>query len=225
MRILNFLKGDFRFHLKYGFVFLYVLFSILYLLLISVLPESFKTIGTVLIIFTDPATLGMFFMGAIILLEKSQNVIASLAVSSLSIPSYIFSKIITLGSISVAVAIVLSYGSGIESGAHLIIGTLLASLFFSLLGFLVAAKVNSLNQFFIAIVPIQLICVVPPILYLLGIEKGVFSMFTTTISLSLMLGSNENSFLSILMMVISIILLFLLVQRAVRKMWDRIGGD
>ena len=72
MKILNLLKANFRFHFKYGFVFLYVLFSILYLLLISILPESFKAIGTSIIVFTDPATLGIFFMGAIILLEKTK---------------------------------------------------------------------------------------------------------------------------------------------------------
>ncbi|MEA4823599.1 MAG: hypothetical protein VB111_05720 [Clostridiaceae bacterium] len=70
MRLVHLTAGDIRFQWKYGFYILYAIFTAFYLLVLAAVPNSIRrTVATVLI-FTDPAAMGLFFMGAIILLEK-----------------------------------------------------------------------------------------------------------------------------------------------------------
>ena len=81
MRLKGLLLGDIKFQIKYGIYFLYVAITVIYLVILSFVPSSVKKVTASIIIFTDPAVLGLFFMGAIVLLEKSQRVLPSLAIS------------------------------------------------------------------------------------------------------------------------------------------------
>ena len=60
-----------------------------------------------LIIFTDPAALGFFFLGALMMLEKSEGVRAALAATPVSGLDYLTGKMVTLVGLSLASCIVL----------------------------------------------------------------------------------------------------------------------
>ena len=122
MRLKNLIIGDIKFQIKYGFYFIYMILTILYVCLISVLPVCWREKGSIIMIFTDPAAMGMFFMGAIILLEKSQRVLDSLVVSPVKAWEYIASKIISLGMISTLVAIIIALTAGISNLFLVIVG-------------------------------------------------------------------------------------------------------
>ena len=92
MRIIHLIKGDIVFQIKYGFYFLYVVFTVLYAFVLVILPETWQETVASLMIYSDPAAMGLFFMGAIVLFEKSQRVLNSLAVSPIHISEYILSK-------------------------------------------------------------------------------------------------------------------------------------
>ena len=65
MRICNLILWDIRFQIKYGFYFLYTVLTVLYLAVILSLPTAWRqTVATVLI-FSDPAAMGLFFKVAI----------------------------------------------------------------------------------------------------------------------------------------------------------------
>jgi fluoroquinolone transport system permease protein len=59
------------------------------------------------IIFTDPAALGFFFLGALMLLEKAESVRTALAVTPLSAAEYLLAKTITLTAVSLVACAVL----------------------------------------------------------------------------------------------------------------------
>ena len=115
MRLKNLIIGDVKFQIKYGFYFIYLILTILYVCLIFALPENIKEKAATVMIFTDPAAMGMFFMGAIILLEKSQRVLNSLVVSPIKVWEYIASKCISLGFISTIVAVAIALFAVITS--------------------------------------------------------------------------------------------------------------
>ncbi|HBF6649319.1 TPA: ABC transporter permease, partial [Clostridioides difficile] len=100
MRLKNLILGDIKFQFKYGFYFLYLFLSIIYICIINVFPTFMREKIAIIMIYSDPAAMGLFFMGAIVLLEKSQRVLNSLAVSPVKVSEYILSKVISLGVIS-----------------------------------------------------------------------------------------------------------------------------
>ena len=108
MRKANVIKGDMIFQWKYGFYMLYFIIIVIYLVLFSFLNGSVKNTIVSICIYSDPAAMGMFFMGALILLEKSQRIIPSIAVSSVTSREYILGKILSIGIISEIVCIILT---------------------------------------------------------------------------------------------------------------------
>jgi fluoroquinolone transport system permease protein len=73
MRIKALVLGDMRFQYKYGFYFLYLFFILLYAGALFALPASWRRLTAVLMVFTDPAAIGLYFMGAIVLLKKANG--------------------------------------------------------------------------------------------------------------------------------------------------------
>ena len=100
MKFKSLILGDIRQQYKYGFYALYTLFTLVYITVLRILPMPWKELCTTTLIFSDPVLIGLMFMGAIILFEKSEKVMQALAVSPISIHAYILSKVISIGLIS-----------------------------------------------------------------------------------------------------------------------------
>ena len=91
MKLKGLILGDIRQQYKYGFYALYTLFTLVYITVLRILPMPWKELCTTTLIFSDPVLIGLMFMGAIILFEKSEKVMQALAVSPISIHAYILS--------------------------------------------------------------------------------------------------------------------------------------
>lgn len=91
MKFKSLILGDIRQQYKYGFYALYTLFTLVYITVLRILPMPWKELCTTTLIFSDPVLIGLMFMGAIILFEKSEKVMQALAVSPISIHAYILS--------------------------------------------------------------------------------------------------------------------------------------
>jgi fluoroquinolone transport system permease protein len=192
-RFRNLLGWDLRFQARYGFYLLYGFLTTFYTMVLFALPSSWKEKTAAILIFSDPAAMGLFFMGAIVLLEKSQKVTSYFAITPLKASEYVWSKVFSLSAISLVVATTLAIiagcrtlmpaagGEGTTSAmasasdmSHmallpLLAGTFLASVIFTLCGIIVATKISSLNQFILATVPIEIIGFVPAGLHLFGV--------------------------------------------------------
>ena len=108
MRLKKLFLLDMRFQAKYGFYFLYVVLTVIYIAVLFALPENWKEKTAAILIFSDPASMGLFFMGAIVLLEKSQHTTCALAVSPVYATEYVIAKVSSLSAISLVVAAILA---------------------------------------------------------------------------------------------------------------------
>ena len=171
LRLLSVVKGDIRFQWKYGFYYIYILLVILYLGILSLLSGDVKEIVGHIMVYSDPAAMGMFFMGAIVLLEKSQRVLNSIAVSPVSPMEYILGKMCSIGFISLLVAMILLSSVGIENFAMAVWGIVSASFVFTLCGIIVGTKINSLTGYIVGTVPFEIIGFLPPIAKRMGLVK------------------------------------------------------
>lgn len=223
MRFRHLILADLKFQAKYGFYFLYAVLSVVYIIILFALPVSWRQNVAGILIFSDPSALGLFFMGAIILLEKSQRVTCALAVSPVSAAEYVWSKVIALGFVSLAVAAILATFAGSRHMGMVLAGTLLSSILFTLLGIVIGTRIESLNQFLIATIPIEVIGFIPAMLYfLMGADKR-FGWYPPNACIDLIAGQMPAG-IGIVITIVFIPVLYVTAQKSVEKMWMRMGG-
>ncbi|UWD47433.1 ABC transporter permease [Clostridioides difficile] len=224
MRLKNLILGDIKFQFKYGFYFLYVVLSIVYICLLNAFPPLLKEKVAIIMIYSDPAAMGLFFMGAIVLLEKSQRVLNSLAVSPIKISEYILSKVISLSIISSIVAMVIAITANLNNILIIIIGTFFASIIFSLLGLIFASKASSLNQFIVLTIPAEIACFVPPIINVL-MDSNVFTnLYPFNICISLISGDKNSLVTNILILILMTVIVYFITYYFVCSIWKKVGG-
>ncbi|MBP1926615.1 fluoroquinolone transport system permease protein [Sedimentibacter acidaminivorans] len=224
MRINNLILGDIKFQIKYGFYFVYMILTVFYVSLVFVLPQSWREKAVAIMIFSDPAAMGLFFMGAIVLLEKSERVLNSIAVSPVKVQEYIFSKVISLALISSIVGVIIALSANETNLLTLVFGTILGSIFFTLLGLVVASNISSLNQFFVATIPIEIICFLPPLWYLFGYDKTFMLIHPGCIIIRFISGNSQYMLILVIILSAWIVLLYLITQKYIKKMFQSVGG-
>ena len=139
MKLRRLVCGDIHFQWKYGFYFIYFVLTVIYVFGITALPDNWKHNAAAIMIYSDPAAMGLFFMGAIVLLEKSQKVLHAIAISPAKVSEYILAKVFSLMFISCVVALILGIAAGNRNLSGIIIGTALTSSIFTMLGMLCSA--------------------------------------------------------------------------------------
>ena len=225
MKFGRLLRWDLRFQARYGFYLLYGFLTTFYTLILFALPKSWKEKTAELLIFSDPAAMGLFFMGAIVLLEKSQKVTSYFAITPLKEWKYVWSKVLSLCVISLVVAAVLAIIAGCRNILFLLAGTFLASVIFTLCGIIVATKISSLNQFILFTVPIEIIGFIPAILHLFGIGLASFMdrVYPANVCMDLVMGKvPSGSGLAVTFLTIA--LLTRGANRSVFELWQEQGG-
>lgn len=223
MRLKSLFLLDLRFQAKYGFYFLYAVLTAIYVIALLAVPESWKEKTAVILIFSDPASMGLFFMGAIVLLEKSQHTPCAFAVSPVRPIEYIIAKVSSLSAISFVVAAVLALAAGVNHLHIVLLGTVFSSVIFTLLGIIIATEIISLNQFILWTVPIEIVCFVPAILHLFKITPAGLRYYPINVCMEMVSGyapSATGIFIVIALMAI----LLILSKYCVLKMWDSMGG-
>lgn len=224
MKLMGLLRGDLRFQYRYGFYFVYVLFSLLYVCLLSVFPASWRTNASILMIFSDPAALGLFFMGAIVLFEKSERVLDSLAVSPVRVHEYVASKLLSLSVISVLVALLLAFFGGILKAPLVFIsGVFLSSCFFSSLGLILAVRSATLNEFMLNTIPVEVVVMVPGFLYLFGWNPFWLLLHPGAAAIEVLSGG-PSAAVALLILMFWTALSMYLSCRASSKAFELLGG-
>ena len=188
------------------------------------IPSSVREKVTAILIFTDPAALGLFFMEAMILLEKSECVLASLAVSPIKIWEYIASKVLSLSVISTATATIISAVYNIHILPFVVAGVFLGSVLFSLLGIIIGTKAKSLNQFLVLTVPVTIVIILPALAETFGVSCPLFWINPGNAVLRLIEGDVNLIYLSAFTITACIIVAFAFAIKSVSKMLKTIGG-
>ena len=190
MRFAAVLRFDIRYQARHGFPAVYAIITLLYILILRAVPEEVRRVLLPVIVFSDPVMLGLIFIGAIVLLEKEERTLESLFVTPLRLGEYLGSRLLSLGLISItsSVAVVLGV-TGRLPAAHLFVpGVLLTAGIFTLLGFAVAARVRSFNEFVFAAAGIMLPACVPLLDHFNLVHSPLFCIFPTRASLLLLQG-------------------------------------
>ena len=223
MRLKKLFLLDMRFQAKYGFYFLYAALTVIYITVLFALPENWKEKVAAILIFSDPASMGLFFMGAIVLLEKSQHTTCGLAVSPVHATEYVIAKVSSLSAISLVVAAILALAADADHLHIVLFGTFISSVIFTLFGIIVATKIASLNQFILWTVPIEIVCFVPAILHLFKITPAWCRYYPVNVCMDMVSG-HSSSAIGFLGVVATTVILFGLSRFCVLKMWDSMGG-
>ena len=224
MRLGRLIRGDIHFQWKYGFYFIYFILTLLYVCAIAALPEHWKNNIAAIMIYSDPAAMGLFFMGAIVLLEKSQKVLNAMVVSPVKVSEYILSKTVALIAISTIIAMILGLVSGSNHLLGIAVGTALTSAIFTMLGIIAATRISNLNQFLIVIMPIEIVCFVPPIVGLFVKLPDIFRFFPFTACMNLITGKNSLLSFDMVLVIATLIILYIVARRTVKHMWRSLGG-
>ena len=217
MRLLASLRYDITFQFRHGFYYAYIFISILYVLILRNLPVGARPVVTSLVIFSDTGILGFFFIGAIILLEKAQNTLESLFVTPLRLGEYFISKVISLTLIAfIMSSIIMVLVNGIPPfPLPFILGVLLSSVFYTLLGFIIAARAKNLNEYFVTSLLCTFIVGIPVLDFFNVIRSPLFYLFPTKASLLLIHGAFKSLPLSGFIYAI----FYLLIWSAVAYYW------
>ncbi len=224
MRLKALLIGDIRFQFKYGFYFLYLIFTILYVGMLYALPAAWRERAAVLMIFTDPAAMGLYFMGAIVLFEKGERVLDSIAISPVRPMEYVASKLLSIALISAAVGLLIGYGGkAVPNSLFFAPGVFLGSCLFSAVGLMVAANIATLNQFIVATIPAELIISVPAIAWLFGWKPG-FMILHPGICIIELCQNGANALPAIFILAFWAALSALLARHVMAKSLRSLGG-
>ena len=224
MRVWRLTAGDIRFQWKYGFYILYAIFTAVYLLTLSAVPENVRRTVATVMIYTDPAAMGLFFMGAIILLEKSQRVNSALAVSPTRDWEYMLSKLLSLALIGLLVGCILSVAGGIENLPLCILATVLSSFLCSACGLIAAERSRSLNQFVLLAVPFELVLCLPPALLLFGYDNPLLMLHPGVAAVWLISGDAPSVPLCVLSLVLWCVPALYFCRKSIRRYFERSGG-
>lgn len=223
MRFRHLVFWDMKFQVRYGFYLLYGFLTVLYAVLLLSLPESWTEKAAAILIFSDPAAMGLFFMGAIVLLEKSQRVTSFHAVSPVRPWEYVGSKVLSLSTIALLVAGVLAAVAKYSQLPRILLGTFLSSILFTLLGLILAARITSLNQFLLVTVPVELLAFLPAVLHLFDITSDFLRMYPANVCMDLIAG-RSCSLAGLILTAALAGLLYDAACRCVLKMWTGEGG-
>lgn len=223
MRLRNLFLLDMRFQAKYGFYFLYAVLTVIYFIILSALPENWLEKAAAVLIFSDPASMGLFFMGAIVLLEKNQHTPCALAVSPVRPMEYIAAKVGSLAVISLAVAAILAFSANVTHLHIVLLGTAVSGVIFTLLGIVIATGITSLNQFILWTVPIEAACFVPAVLHLFKITPAWLRYYPFNVCMDMVSGHTPSA-AGALGIAATTAVLFVLAEFCVLKMWNRLGG-
>ncbi len=222
-RVKNAIMADIRFQFRQGFYYVYIIIVILYIGILSQLSGKILSYAVPVVIFTDPSVLGFFFIGALIILEKQQGVVDYLVITPLKHTEYIYSKVLSLTVLASVASMTIAISSGVEFNVLiLLIGVILSSLFFSLVGIIAVAGCRTVNQYFAVMIPYMLIIIVPALGLFTFPFSFVFRVFPTYAGLKLAIGAfagmqGGEALLNIVIMMIWIVVVYKLADLKFRQ--------
>lgn len=219
------IKSDFLFQLREGFFIIYFAISIIYLLILSVLPADYLPIVLPILIFSDPAGIGLFFIGGIIMLERKQGIINYLIVTPLLVKEYIISKAITLSTLAVVVSLIVTIFTSITNSVNyfvLITSTFLTANFFTFIGILIVLNCTNLNEYFVKIIPWMILLSIP-CLSLMGIPYGeLFNIIPSVASIQLIFGAfHDISLMKYVILTVYMVIINIYLLSFVSKKFDQ----
>ncbi len=169
-RLLSTFRCDVTIQFRSGFYYASAFFVVVWAALLSLPEKGAVDFGLLIPAFMllNLAVMAFYFMGALVLLEKSQGTLAGLVVTPLRKEEYLLSKIGSLALMGLIENLVLTaLVNGLDFNLPLfVVGLLLLAAFCVLLGFIAIARYDSINEFLLPSVVMVSALMLPLIDYL-----------------------------------------------------------
>lgn len=177
-----------RFQFRHGFYYVYAILSVIYILALRLLPDGFRYPALTYILFTDVCALGFTFIGALVILEKGQNITESLFVTPIRLSEYLLAKQISFLSLTIISTVVIMLGAGIwgKRIGWFFLGVLLSAPIYTFFGLMVAAKARHVNDYFAKALGIGIFISLPILAYAQLFDTPLFYLLPTRPTLILL---------------------------------------
>jgi len=182
-RLAALLRNDIRQQLRFSIYAVYAVLCLGYAVGLSLLPAALRPPALVLVLFSDPAALGFFFVGGLLLLERNEGTLMALASSPARSGEIIAAKVVSLTLLAVGTSVVLVVVLGAPARWPLLLAALaLTSAFNTLFGIAVAARAQTINQYFARAIAVSIPLLGPLALLAWRPESPWLSAYPTTAS-------------------------------------------
>lgn len=217
MKLYKLFLGDVKFQYRYGFDFLYAFFCVVYILILRLIPTPWNLSIGILLVFSDPSIIGLIFGGAIVHLELSERTFDSLSIAPIKPTEYLLSKLLSLALISLITSLLIGIFVGLITNWFLFIfSVVFGSMLFSMIGFICAFLSHSLNRFFLLIIPIMLLVILPGGIYQF-LDLPRWMIIHPGIAIIEMLNSGEVAFSALIVLVLWFIGIFIVTSKIISK--------
>ncbi len=182
------LAQDVRFQFRHGFYYVYAVLTILYIIVLRLLPDGLVHPALTVVLFTDICALGFFFIGAIVLLERGQNLTESLFVTPLRLHEYLLSKTLSFLFLSMLSTLLIMLGAWIggQDLIWFILGVVLSAVIYTLFGLVFSARARHVNDYFVKALGLGAFLSLPLLAYLNLFQTPLFYIFPTQATLVLL---------------------------------------
>lgn len=165
-RLLATLRRDVVLQVRYRLYAVSGFVVVVWGVLLSLLPVAARTETAVVVpafVVFNLIVTTFYFVGALVLLEKDEGMLAAIVTTPLRDAEYLFSKVITLTALGVAeslLVVVLLFGARFR-WELLLAGTALLGTLYVLAGFLAVARHDALNEWLLPSVPVVMFLMLP----------------------------------------------------------------
>ncbi len=210
---------------RYQVVTVAVVVTVLYCVLLRLAPDSVRETLTVVVIFSDPTTLGFIFVGVLVLFERGAGTLQAVVVSPLSAVQYLWAKATSLTVVVVPCSVVIAAVSRGGLGFNvpvLVLGTGLTSVMLVFIGLIGVVRARSLNAYLV-VTPLFLVPLMLPLApYLLHTWFPLFYLVPTSGSVLLLDAAMTSAVgweavYGVCILVAAIVV----VQRAARRSFEK----
>ncbi|ASJ07219.1 fluoroquinolone export ABC transporter permease subunit [Thermococcus pacificus] len=147
-----------------GYVYpIYVLIGLAYGLMLMIFPERYLPTMVPIFLLFEPGLVGFMFVGTEIFAEKKDGAIGALAVTPIEWRDYIIAKTLIMSLLSVIGAVlIMAIGTrSLDGLGYVAVGAFLASVVYTLLGIAVSAKYRDLDDYFVPIMAVLIVSLLP----------------------------------------------------------------
>ncbi|EMI11470.1 hypothetical protein [Anoxybacillus gonensis] len=165
--IWSMIKQDIRFQARHGFYIVYGFVSLFYIAALRWMPINAREYIAPVVVLMDPAAVGFFMAGAVILLERSQGVLDPLFITPLRLRHYIWAKAWTLAFLGFlsGVAVIVSSLDIAQMTLLKMVGLYAIAVIMALFGVALAVRTKSVNTFLLQASLVMVVLLLPLLSY------------------------------------------------------------
>lgn len=164
-----------------------------YVVVLQMTTESVAATLLPYLVFSDPAALGFFFVGGIVLAERAEGTAAAVAVSPVPLGAVLAARILVLAALGSASGLAVALGSGVGvDWLTFAPAVVLTALLYTSFGFTVATRSATVNEYFARATVWSVPLFAPLAAFAAEPDAWVMTVWPTTAALVLLEGAEPS---------------------------------